>query len=83
MSRLDDNLALLPTLPDDHLSDWYTILAEQVKDPDALELRGTDVTMEDALASQAWAKTFIGKLEAEIIRRWARNVELSKTSTTL
>lgn len=77
-STLEENLALLPTLPDQHLSDWYTVLAEQAKDPDALELRGTGITMEDALEAQAWAKSFIGKLEAEIIRRWALNIELSR-----
>lgn len=77
-TRLEENLALLPTLPDEHLSDWHTVLAEQAKDPDPLELRGTGVTMEEALDAQAWAKSFIGQLEAEIIRRWKTSVEASR-----
>lgn len=77
-TRLEKNLADLPNLSDAHVSDWHTVLAEQVKDPDPLELRGTGISMEEALAAQAWAKTFIGRLEAEIIRRWKTSVEASR-----
>lgn len=73
---LAKNLANLHNLSDAHLSSWHTVLAQQAKDPDPLDLRGTDITMEQALGAQAWAKSFIGRLEAEMIRRWKASVEL-------
>lgn len=67
---LSENLENLPNLKDDHLSDWHTVLAEAAKTPDPLRLRNFGVTMADALAAQAHAKSIIGLLEAEIVRRW-------------
>ena len=78
-TELEKNLAALPSLAEDHLSDWHTVLSESAKDPDPLTLRGTGVSLGEALESQKWAKTVLPLLEAEIVRRWKTSVELTRS----